>query len=48
MMDETTMGGGRKWLVVGLREREREKGNFKNKKIKKRFLFLAFGLRKML
>ena len=31
MMDETAMGGGHKWLVVGLREREkereREKGN---------------------
>ena len=23
MMDETAMGGGHKWLVVGLRERER-------------------------
>ena len=27
MMGETAMGGGRKWLAVGLRERE-EKGNF--------------------
>ena len=25
MMDETAMGGGHKWLVVGLRERERER-----------------------
>ena len=31
MMDETAMGGGRKWLVVGLREREREKRGIKKK-----------------
>ena len=31
MMDETARGGDRKWLVVGLREREREKGNKKKK-----------------
>ena len=37
MMDETARGGDRKWLVVGLRERERERRGIK----KKRFLFLA-------
>ena len=46
MMGETAMGGGRKWLVVGLRKRERER--VKRRGIKKKFLFLAFALGKML
>jgi len=35
MMGETTMGGGRKQLVVGLREREKGEGELK----KKSFIF---------
>ena len=46
------MGGGHKWLVVGLRERgrerEREREIVKRRGIKKKFLFLAFALGKML
>ena len=36
MMGEMAMGGGCKWLAVGLRERE-EKGNFFYKKV---FIFI--------
>ena len=43
MMGETAMGGGRKRLVVGLREREKGEGE-----LKKKVLFLAFVLGKML
>ena len=45
MIGETAMGGGRKWLAVGLRERERGEGEFF---FKKKFLFLAFVWGKML
>ena len=33
MMGETAMGGGRKWLAVGLRERERRRRIFFKKKV---------------
>ena len=44
MMGETAMGGGRKWLVVGLRKRERER--VKRRGIQKKFFIFSICIGK--